>query len=183
MRSSKRLMAVCGAMALAGCQVRTMDGATNGFDTQLAFERLKTMAGTYDVEFPDVTDHSKVIWDNVSGGHAIVETLNVGTPDEMVSLYYLDGEDLAMTHYCGIGNRPLMRLDRARSTRDEYFFEFDRATTGIDPATDAHIHAAHFKFLAADAVDVEWSFWDKGAEQHQKLFELRKQPGKFTAGG
>ena len=56
--------AALGAV-LTGCQGTTIDGATTGFDTARAFERLKTLAGTYDVEFPLSTDHSTVIWDNV----------------------------------------------------------------------------------------------------------------------
>lgn len=182
MELMRRFMCIASGLVLTACQGVSIDGATNGLDSHAAFERLKTLAGTYDVAFPDMVEHTGVIWDNVSAGHAIVETLNAGTPYEMVSVYYLDGEDLALTHYCAIGNRPHMRLDRARSTRDEWFFEFDPATSGIDAGSDAHIHCAHFKFLSPTAVDVEWAFWDKGAEQHKKVFQLRKEPGKFTAG-
>jgi hypothetical protein len=183
MELMRRLTWIASVLVLTACQGVSFDGATHGLDTHAAFERLKTLVGTYDVEFPNVVEHSTVVWDNVSAGHAIVETLNVGTPHEMVSVYYLDGEDLALTHYCAIGNRPSLRLDRARSTTDEWFFSFDPATSGIDATSDAHIHGAHFKFLAADAIDVEWVFWDKGAEIERKLFQLRKQPGKFTPGG
>jgi hypothetical protein len=173
----KRFHAASGgllALTLAACQA-TVDGESGGFDAARAYARLTTMAGSYDVEFPGETERSKVIWENVAGGHAVLEKLNVGTPHEMVSLYYLEGQDLALTHYCAAGNRPLLRLDRARSTRDELFFVFDPATTGIDPKTDGHIHAAHFAWLDADSVDVTWSFWDGGAEQHAKLFQLRRK--------
>jgi len=165
--------AIGGLLALTACQA-TIDGESGGIDAARAYARLTTMAGDYDVEFPGETTRSKVIWENVSGGHAVLEKLNVGTPYEMVSLYYLDGQDLALTHYCAAGNRPLLRLDRARSTRDELWFDYDAATTGIDPKTDGHIHAAHFQWLDADSVDVTWSFWEGGREQHAKLFQLRR---------
>jgi hypothetical protein len=174
-------LAAVAAGALAGCQGAAIDGATNGLDCQSAFERLKTLEGTYHVEFPGQAERFDVVWDNVSAGNAIVETLCAETPHEMVSLYYLEGEDLALTHYCGIGNRPMMRLDRVRSTKDEWIFDFDAATTGIDPRTDAHIHGATFRFRSPTEIDVEWSFWDKGAEAEKKLFQLRREPGRFTA--
>lgn len=166
-----------GLLALAACQA-TVDGESGGLDAARAYARLTTMAGTYEVEFPGEPERSKVIWENVSGGHAVMEKLNVGTPHEMVSLYFLEGEELALTHYCAAGNRPQLRLDRARSTRDELFFDFDPATSGIDPKVDGHIHAAHFLWLDADSVDVKWSFWVEGAEQHAKLFQLRRKPAE-----
>ncbi len=181
MRSMIGLAAGALAIVLTGCHGAAIDGATHGLDTQAAFERLKTLEGTYHVEFPEMTERLDVVWDNVSAGNAIIETLCAGTPHEMVSLYYLEGEDLALTHYCGIGNRPMMRLDRARSTKDEWFFDYDAATTGIDPRADAHIHGATFRFLSPTEVDVEWSFWDQGAETEKKLFRLRREPGRFTA--
>jgi len=172
--------AIGGLLALASCQA-TVDGESGGFDAARAYARLTTMAGSYDVEFPGETERSKVIWETVSGGHAVMEKLNVGTPHEMVSFYYLDGEELALTHYCAAGNRPHMKLDRARSTRDELFFDFDPATTGIDPKTDGHIHSAHFLWLDADSVDVTWSFWADGVEQHAKLFQLRRKVPEVEA--
>lgn len=181
MRFVDGLAAATAALLLTGCAAASIDGATRGLDSQAAFERLKTLEGTYHVEFAGMTERLDVVWDNVSASNAIIETLCAGTPHEMVSLYYLDGEDLALTHYCGIGNRPMLRLDRARSTGDEWFFGYDAATTGIDPRTDAHIHGAKFRFLSATEIDVEWSFWDKGAETETKLFRLRREPGRFTA--
>jgi hypothetical protein len=179
----KRFHAAIGgllALTLTACQA-TVDGESGGFDAARAYARLTTMAGAYEVEFPGEPERSKVIWENVSGGHAVMEKLNVGTPHEMVSLYYLEGEELALTHYCAAGNRPLLRLDRARSTRDELFFVFDPATTGIDPRTDGHIHAARFQWLDADSVDVTWSFWAEGAEQHARRFQLRRKPAEAEA--
>lgn len=179
-RPDWRLLAGAFALAAAACHA-TIDGATNGIDAGACFARLQTMAGSYEVDFEGQSEPSKVIWDNVSGGHAISEKLNAGTPHEMVSLYFLEGENLVVTHYCAIGNRPTLRLDRARSTRDEWFFDYDPATTGIDPKSDAHIHAAHFKWLDGGSLDAEWVFWMDGAEQHRKVFQLRKEPGKFVA--
>ena len=44
-----------------------------------------------------------------AAGSAVVETVFPGSPHEMVTVYYSDGPDLVLTHYCMEGNLPRMR--------------------------------------------------------------------------
>lgn len=165
---------------LPGCAA-TIDGKSGGqVDALAVFARLKTLAGSYQVAIEGMPAPTEVSYETVSGGHALLERLNVGAPEEMVSIYFLEGTELAMVHYCGIGNRPHLRLDRTQSTSDRLVFTFDPTTTGIEAAHDAHIHGAVFKFVDADTIDVEWDFWDAGASQHKKVFPLRRRAGSFT---
>jgi len=47
-----------------------------------------------------------------SGGTAVLEKFHMvenGKPVEMTTLYYLDDDQVKLTHYCMAGNRPTMR--------------------------------------------------------------------------
>ena len=175
-----RAAALCAVSLLPSCAA-TIDGNSGGqVDALAVCARLKTLAGSYQVAIEGMPAPTEVSYETVSGGHALLERLNVGAPEEMVSIYFLEGTELSMVHYCGIGNRPHLRLDRTQSTIDRLVFAFDPTTTGIEAAHDAHIHGALFKFVDADTIDVEWDFWDAGASQHKKVFPLRRRAGSFT---
>ena len=45
-----------------------------------------------------------------SAGSAVEEHISPGTPHEMISMYYDVKGKVAMTHYCAIGNQPVMEL-------------------------------------------------------------------------
>ena len=115
-----------------------------------------------------------------SGGHALQEKLHAGEQDEMVTMYYLDGEGLALIHFCSMGNRPHMRLDLARSTRDDLRFEWDGTATDIDPKKDSHIHNGRIHFVDAETTECEWAFWVGGKESHRVEFTLSRANGGFT---
>ncbi len=57
----------------------------------------------------------------VAGGSAVLERFMPGTPQEMVTMYYDNKGKLAMTHYCLMRNRPILKL--AKETKDSLTFE------------------------------------------------------------
>jgi hypothetical protein len=115
-----------------------------------------------------------------SGGHTVQEKLFAGSDHEMVTMYYLEGEGLALVHYCAMGNRPHMRLDVAHSTKDDFHFEWDATATDIDPKRDAHIHNGRVHFVDADTIECEWAFWADGKEAARHEFTLSRGNGGFT---
>ena len=52
-----------------------------------------------------------------AGGHAVEEREFIGTPMEMLTVYHMDGRELAATHYCVLGNQP--RLTAAAGLADD----------------------------------------------------------------
>jgi hypothetical protein len=112
-----------------------------------------------------------------SGGHTLQEKLFAGTSEEMVSMYFLEGEGLALIHYCSMGNRPHMRLDVAHSTKDDLRFEWDGTATDVDPKVDAHIHRGRIHFVDADTIECEWFLWKDGKEAGRNGFTLSRAAG------
>ncbi len=90
-------------------------------------EKMKKLAGTWLAADKDgkPTDQIQSIIKVTAGGSAVHETLFPGQPQEMVSVYTVDGPDLIMTHYCVLGNQPRMKAD-PKSPSNQIVFQFDR---------------------------------------------------------
>jgi hypothetical protein len=76
-------------------------------DAQKAFEMMKTMAGSWDGSFVGLTTH--ITMRVTSSGNAILhEATGPGRPDNPITMFYVEGDRLLLTHYCDAGNRPRM---------------------------------------------------------------------------
>src|SRR5437016_9083764 len=84
-----------------------------------AFEKLKSLVAHWET---DKTNMNKATLDLelTSGGTAVLEEFHMvdnGKPVEMTTLYYLDGDQVKLTHYCMAGNQPTMRGSYAPETK------------------------------------------------------------------
>jgi hypothetical protein len=95
-----------------------------------------------------------------AGGSAVHETLFPGQPHEMVSVYYRDGTDLIMTHYCVLGNQPRMKAD-PKSATNQIHFQF-AGGSNLNPAKDKHMHEGTITFVDADHIEYEGVAWEAG---------------------
>jgi len=102
---------------------------------------------------------------------ARVETLGPGSPFEMVSVYHMDGKDLIMTHYCGAGNQPTMKLKPGKDA-NTLFFAFTRGSN-MKP-TDMHMHQVTFKFDGADHLIADWLSFKGGKPSESAKFDFRR---------
>lgn len=91
----------------------------------------------------------------------------------MRSLYYMEGNDLVMTHYCGIGNQPHMRLDTAESTPSQLVFDFVSGTN-MDPAKDLHVHSGWIKPDGGDRLEAEWTVYSAAKPAGSHHFSLTR---------
>jgi phage tail protein X len=136
-------------------------------DAEKSFTLLKTLAGTWQgpvTTVPKDTDmEGKPVWISLrvtSHGNTIVhEMKQPGTPDDPnhddpITMLYLDGERLLLTHYCDAGNRPRMA---ARTSPDGKTVEFDF----VDVAGGTqygHMHHAVFTVIDANHHIEDWTY-------------------------
>jgi hypothetical protein len=141
-------------------------------------DKFKALAGTWhmtgipdEMGGPNATATYKV----TAGGNAVLETVFAGSEHEMVTLYYVQGDGLALTHYCMLGNRPHMK---AIPTSEANQIRF-RCPEGEDRALEAeeHMHQATFTFLDADHVKSEWVLYKDGKPEmtHASTFVRKKK--------
>ena len=76
-------------------------------DAQKAFEKLKTLAGSWQGSVMGIPVQTTIRV--TSRGNAILhEVTSSGMPDNPITMIYVDGDRLLLTHYCDSGNRPRM---------------------------------------------------------------------------
>src|SRR5262249_8654576 len=104
------LFLVALAPACASTEQAVSSNPSHAALAKSQFERIKTLAGDWSGPAPaDMPGGPmEVRYRVTSGGNTVEETIMPGTNHEMVTMYYLDGDKLALTHYCVVGNQPHM---------------------------------------------------------------------------
>ena len=112
------------------------------------------------------------VYESTAGGSAIVEHLFPGTPHEMMSVYTAEGDGVAMTHYCAMGNHPKMVLKKS----DARGLSFEMVKSdGLRSAAEPHMHAMSVSWTDADHIREVWTSFDKGQAKEEKVFELARK--------
>ncbi len=162
-----RGLVVCGLLLV------TFSVATAGGDkpkdkqaptaANAGLEKMKKLAGTWLTADKDgkPTDQVASIIKVTAGGSVVHETLFPGQPQEMISVYAVDGSDLIMTHYCVLGNQPRMKAD-PNSSENQIVWQF-AGGGNLDPKKDKHMHEATLTFVDDDHIEVKGTGWENGA--------------------
>ena len=95
----------------------------------------------------------------VAGGHAVMSTEFPGTEHEMITVYHREGEGVAMTHYCALGNRPHMVARSFAGGKAE--FECAKGSE-LDAQSAKHVHHGTFVFHGKDEFESAWVLHDGG---------------------
>lgn len=110
MRRLSILIILCAAATVVSAQEMSMPmpkTAGSQSDAQKAFEKLKTLAGSWQGSVMGMSVQATIRV--TSRGNAILhEMTSSATPDNPITMIYVDGDRLLLTHYCDAGNRPRM---------------------------------------------------------------------------
>ena len=155
-------------------------------DAQKSFDQLKTLAGTWEGHgitnppVPDMPDTMQVDLQVTSSGNALKhEMMGKAKPDKKdadhpVTMFYLDGDRLLLTHYCDAGNRPRMA---ARVSPDGKTVEFD--FVDVSGSTKyGHMDHAVFTIIDANHHTEDWTYLmpgDKPMHAHVDLQRVNQQ--------
>jgi hypothetical protein len=142
------------AIAILACLPQTAPKANPLFD------ELKKLEGHWS---SDQKDHAADVTYKVSsGGTVLVETMAMANHAEMITMYHADGDGLALTHYCMLGNQPRMKASKDQIP-GVIKFEGDGGTN-MKPE-DKHMHTLTITFVDADHIKLDWTLFDGGKEQ------------------
>jgi hypothetical protein len=142
-----------------------------------AFEKLKTLAGSWvgQLTTPDAPSFSgsfaQFSLRVTSRGNAVAHEASVsGLPDHPLTMFYLDGGRLTLTHYCDAGNRPRMtgKLSPDGKTLE---FEFLDLSGGNEKG---HMHRVVFTFIDENHHTEDWTYMMPGDKPMQAHFELSR---------
>jgi hypothetical protein len=146
-----------GVLVLSMGIMTVPKAAANGGGAE-AFEKLKSLAGHWEARSSGDRKATLDI-ELTSGGSAVLERfhmVNNGKTEEMITMYYLDGDQIKLTHYCEAGNQPTMRGTYAPETKT-LTFDFVGATNLKSP-NDGHMHHAVYTFVDKDHFKTIWTF-------------------------
>ncbi len=164
-----RLTAVLAA-CLASCA--STEDAIAPIDGAPRFDQMATIVGEWYRTDGEAGDGPVMIYELAANGSAVVERLFPGMEKEMVTMYYMDGDRLMLTHYCALGNQPSM----VATGGDEALIEFDFAgASNLGSPEETHMHQHVVEFLGEDRVDATWVLWDGGSEAERRLFPVERR--------
>jgi hypothetical protein len=123
-------------------------------DFEAAFDRLKGLVGTWQVEERD----TEVSYSLTGNGSALVEVFG-----RMASVYHMDGQDLRVTHYCGADNQPRMKAvsyDPAKGTLSFDFLDI----TNLSAPDAYHTRQIEIVFEDEDHIEIRFNGIEAGEE-------------------
>ena len=150
------------AAALAAADEKSIDSRT-------AFDRLKTMTGTWDsIDKAKPSRPGTATYSMTGGDHVLVEQLG-----GMATVYHLDNGQLMLTHYCGAGNQPRMRVKSIEDGGRRISFEIYDITNLASPDAYRTTHL-DVVFLSDDRVELAYKGLAAGKESTQ-VFQLSRR--------
>jgi hypothetical protein len=167
-----RLVVLMSISAVAFAQTEVQKS-----DAQKSFDKLKTVAGSWEGNVTTVPQQAeaegklKVSLRVTSMGNALVhEMTGAGRPDDPITMLYLDGDRLLLTHYCDAGNRPRMA---GKMSADGKTVEFDF----LDVAGSTqygHMHHAVFTVIDANHHTEDWTYMMPGDKPVRAHLDLQR---------
>jgi len=130
-------------------------------DAAAAFARLKSLVG----EWEGGTDMGKahLTYELIADGSALVERETMENMPSMLTVYYLDGDRLLLTHYCMKGNQPRMQVHGYDPATGELAFQFLDATNLA--AGGGHMHNATIRLVDDRHFTAQWQFYENGRQK------------------
>ncbi len=138
------------------------------------FDQVKTLVGVWEGTATDMGKEpkkAKVEYKLTSAGSAVVEVLFPGTKDEMHSIYFNQNGKLTMTHYCALGNRPVLEFEKADESG--ILLNFSPAS-GINVQKEPHMHALKISMPDANTLVHEWDYYENGQPAGSTLIHLKR---------
>ena len=188
MKSSRLMLSAVlmlfAIMAFAQSDAHKSSDKSAPSEAQKSFDTLKTLAGTW--QGPVTADPPQPDWGDkpvqvslrvTSRGNALVhEMKEAGTPDDPakhdhpLTMLYLDGDRLLLTHYCDAGNRPRMA---ARTSLDGKTVEFD--FLDLSGGNEyGHMYHAVFAIIDANHHIEDWTYMMPGDKPVRAHLDLKR---------
>ena len=179
---SLRFMLSVGLMSLSTVAFAQSDAQPS--KAQKSFDKIKTLAGSWEGHVTTVPQKAEIEGKLMqvslrvtSMGNALVhEMTGAGRPDDPITMLYLNGDRLLLTHYCDAGNRPRMA---GKMSPDGKTVEFE--FLDVDGSTQyGHMHHALFTIIDANHHIEDWTYimpGDKPMQAHMDLQRIKTGSG------
>ena len=137
-----------------------------------AFKKLLSLAGDWEGK----DEHGMAVTTSfkpVAANTALLETLTASGMEEMVSLYSVDKDSVALAHFCPTNNQPRMLATPSSEDMQELSFEFQGAGNLKSPA-EGHQHHLIIRFEDANHITETWT-WRKNDKDTLMVFHFSRR--------
>jgi hypothetical protein len=150
----KRLRIV---LALLPMSLNIMAYAQSNADK--SFDKLKTLAGSWEGTYEGKPE--EISLRVTSSGNAFVhEATQAGASEDPLTMFYVQGDRLLLTHYCDAGNRPRMV---GKFSPDGNKLEFNLIDVdNLNSKQFGHMQSVVFTMIDADHHSEDWFFKVEG---------------------
>jgi hypothetical protein len=140
-------------------------------DAQKSFDQLKTLAGSWEGTFEGkpmqvslrVTSMGNALMHEMTGG---------GRSDDPITMFYMDGDRLLLTHYCDAGNRPRMA---GKMMPDGKTVDFDFLdVANLSSEQHGHMQHAVVTMLDPNHHTEDWTFMMEGDKPMHAHIDLQR---------
>jgi hypothetical protein len=138
---------------------------------QKPFDTLKSLAGTWqgpitlspavaqtEGNAPNLTNVTVTLRVTSMGNTLMHEMRTDGRPDDPISMFYLDGDHLSMTHFCDAGNQPHF-VGKVSPDGKRVEFDYVDATGNM---AYGHMQHAVITVIDANHHTEDWTFMEHG---------------------
>ena len=134
-----------------------------------AFMKLQSLNGDWESAGEHATTNFKVVVADTT----VMETLAAHGMEEMLTLYTVDRDGIALVHYCPTNNQPRMRAVPQSADVKELVFQFTGAGNLPELAT-GHEHKLVMRFEDENHITEEWT-WRKDGKDSVTVYHFTRQ--------
>ena len=152
------LLAFAGLVGSAPSRIAAAEKSA----AEAAFERLKSLAGTWETLVDD-KQRGVATYTVTRGGKVVLEVMG-----GMATAYHVDKDTLMLTHYCGAGNQPRMRARSIAGDGSHIAFQMYDITNHPNPRTSNYSNALDVRFAEDGSAELGFKSTD-GSSQTFRL--------------
>jgi hypothetical protein len=139
-----------------------------------AFAQLQSLAGDWEGKDGD-GNAVRTSFKRVVSNTAVLETLSLSDAEEMLTLYSIDTDGIALVHYCPMNNQPRMRASPQDGEIKELVFLFQSAANLPDPAV-GHEQKLIIQFTDKDHITELWT-WRMNGKDTRMVYRFVRKSG------
>ncbi|HKW64152.1 MAG TPA: hypothetical protein VJN89_16490 [Candidatus Acidoferrum sp.] len=144
-----------------------------GTPAESAFKKLRSLAGQW--EGKDAQGRAaKTSFEVLASSTAVIEKLEASGMEEMVTLYSMDRDGIALVHYCPTNNQPRMRVVPPSDDVKELSFDYQGAGNLKSPEA-GHQHHLVLRFEDENHITETWT-WREGGKDTPMVFHFTRKP-------
>jgi hypothetical protein len=174
MKNTAEIMVVL-LLAASGLAADKTEPANAELSKQ-AYERIRSLGGRW-IGKSTKGWNEHIQFNLLAGGSAVEERSFDAHPGEtMLTIFYMDGDRLILTHYCVAKNQP--RLLATTISPDGKTIEFTFMDATNLPSRDkGHMDKAVYRFADRDHFTVQWTWYQDGSEKWMEEIQMQRISG------